>query len=178
MQIIMKKVRPFEKTGILSNPDLMRLDLIPSRQRYDQGPVVMVECVQEIPCDPCAAACARKAITIEGNITNIPKVNFDLCNGCTLCIPRCPGLAIFVVNKNYSKQEASITLPYEFLPIPQKCEIVEGLDRAGKKVCRARVEKVITAKSFDHCAVITIIVPKKYWNRVRNFRLLKAGKRK
>jgi Fe-S-cluster-containing hydrogenase component 2 len=174
----MLKTRRYEKTGILSDSDLAKLNLLPSARRLEKGPVVMVECVQEIPCDPCASACARKAITIEGNITNIPKVNFDLCNGCTLCIPHCPGLAIFVVNKNYSKQEASITLPFEFLPIPQKGEIVEGLDRAGKKVCRARVDKVITAKSFDHCAIITIIVSKKYWNKVRNFRILKAGKRK
>jgi Fe-S-cluster-containing hydrogenase component 2 len=173
----MVKIRPFEKIGILANSDLLKLNLTPSRRRYDQGPVVIVECIQEIPCDPCAAACPKKAITIEGNITNIPKVNFELCNGCTLCIPKCPGLAIFVVNKNYSKKEAGVTLPYEFVPLPKKGEIVYGLDRAGKKVGRARVEKVLTNKTFDHCAVITIIVPKKYWNNVRNFSFLREKKK-
>jgi Fe-S-cluster-containing hydrogenase component 2 len=172
----MNKIRSYEKTGILADSDLKKLNLLPSTKRVNQGPVVIVECVQEIPCDPCAAACLRKAITIEGNITNIPKVNFELCNGCTLCIPRCPGLAIFVVNKNYNKKEASVTLPYEFIPLPEKGEIVYGLDRTGKKVCRARVEKVIKSKSFDHCAVITIAVPKKYWNIVRNSQIIKERK--
>jgi Fe-S-cluster-containing hydrogenase component 2 len=168
----MIKTRPFEKTGILSNSDLRKLKLLPSTQRCNKGPVVIVECIQEIPCDPCVAACPKKAITIEGNITNIPKVNFELCNGCTLCIARCPGLAIFVVNKNYSKKEATITLPYEFLPLPGKGEVVYGLDRTGRKVCRAKVEKVLTSKTFDHCAVIAITVPKKYWNTVRNIKLI------
>lgn len=172
----MVKIRPFEKTGVLAVSDLKKLNLLPTTKRINQSPVVIVECVQKIPCDPCAAACPKKAITIEGNITNIPKVNFDLCNGCTLCIPRCPGLAIFVVNKNYNPKEATITLPYELIPLPEKGEIVYGLDRTGKKVCLARVEKVLTGKSFDHCAVITIAVPKKYWNVVRNFRIKKGRK--
>lgn len=172
----MAKLICYEKTGILSDSDLKKLNLLPSTKRANQGPVVIIECVQEIPCDPCAAACSRKAITIKGNITNIPKVNFKLCNGCTLCIPRCPGLAIFVVNKNYNNKEASVTLPYEFIPLPEKGEIVYGLDRTGKKICRARVEKVLTSKSFDHCAVISITVPKKYWNLVRNIKLIKERK--
>uniref|UniRef100_A0A7C6A7S0 4Fe-4S ferredoxin n=1 Tax=candidate division WOR-3 bacterium TaxID=2052148 RepID=A0A7C6A7S0_UNCW3 len=172
----MIKIRQFEKTGVLQDSDLRRMKLLPPTKRLNQGPVVIVECVQEIPCDPCASACPRKAIRIEGNITNVPRVDFDLCNGCTLCIPRCPGLAIFVVNKNYNEKEATITLPYEFIPLPQKGEIVYGLDRTGKKVCTARVEKVLTGKSFDHCAVITIAVPKHYWNVVRNFRSKKERK--
>jgi len=167
----MEKTHPYEKTGILSSADLKRLNLLPSNQRLNKGPVVVVECVQEIPCDPCAEACPKKAITIEGNITNIPKVNFELCNGCTLCISCCPGLAIFVVNKNYNEKEAALTLPYEFIPLPEKGEVVSGLDRTGKKVCRARVEKVLTSKAFDHCAVITIAIPKKYWNTVRSIKL-------
>lgn len=172
----MAKIRHYEKTGILTNADLAKLHLLPSNQRCQKGPVVIVECVQEIPCDPCADACPKKAITIEGNITNIPKVNFDLCNGCGLCIPKCPGLAIFVVNENYSSKQATITLPYEFVPLPRPGEIVDGLDRAGKKICRAKVAKVLISKGFDHCAVITIIVPKRYWNKVRNIRLVRERK--
>ena len=172
----MIKIRSYEKNGILKDSNLKKLNLLPSTKRANQNPVVIVECVQKIPCDPCAVACPKKAITIKGNIINIPKVNFKLCNGCTLCIPRCPGLAIFVVNKNYNIKEASVTLPYEFIPLPKKGEIVFGLDRTGKKVCRTRVERVINSKSFDHCAVITIAVPKKYWNIVRNFRLIKERK--
>ena len=167
----MKKSIPvFERTGVLTEADLKRHKLLPSRARFSKGPVVVVECVQEIPCNPCADACARKAIKIEGNITNIPQVDFDACNGCTVCIARCPGLAIFVVNRNYNAKEASIALPYELLPRPKKGDIVTALDRSGKPCCKARVEKILESRALDRCAVVTIAVPKKYYNVARGIR--------
>ncbi|MCX8014660.1 MAG: 4Fe-4S binding protein, partial [candidate division WOR-3 bacterium] len=157
----------YQKTGVLSESDLKRLKLLPSKDRFDKGPVVVVECIEKIPCNPCADACPKKAITIEKSIIEIPSVDFDTCNGCGLCIARCPGLAIFVINKNYNEKEASISLPYEFLPRPQKGETVLALDRQGKVVSNARVEKVLDTKIIDRWAVITIAVPKKYYNTVR-----------
>ncbi len=162
----------YKNTGVLAESDLRKSKLLPSKKRFDKGPVVIVECVEKIPCNPCVAACPKKAITIEGSIIEIPKVNFDICNGCGLCIARCPGLAIFVVNKNYNKKEAAISLPYEFSPKPQKGEIVQSLDRQGKIVCKARTEKVLDAKILDRCAVITIAVPKRFYNRVRFIKLI------
>lgn len=161
----------YQQTGIVTETDLKNNGLLPTKERLNQGPVVIIECVEKIPCNPCVEACPKKAITIKGNITNIPQVNFDICNGCTLCIARCPGLAIFVVNKNYSEKESAISLPYEFLPRPQKGETVKALDRQGKVVCKARVEKVIDTKAFDRCAVVTIAVPKRFYNRVRFIKL-------
>jgi len=162
----------YERTGVLRPEDLKRAGLLPSPERFEKGPVVVVECLQEIPCNPCVDACARKAITIEGNITNLPKVNFDACNGCTLCIARCPGLAIFVVNKNYNRKEAAISLPYELLPRPLKGDIVAAVDRSGRKVCPARVERVLDSKALDRCAVVTIAVPKRFHNTVRGIRIV------
>jgi Fe-S-cluster-containing hydrogenase component 2 len=164
---------PYQKTGVLSESDLKKSKLLPAAERFNKGPVVIVECVEKIPCNPCVDTCSRKAITIEGSIIEIPKVNFDICNGCGICIARCPGLAIFVVNKNYNKKEATISLPYEFLPRPQKGDIVKALDRQGKIVCQARVEKVLDAKALDRCAVVTIVVPKEYYNKVRFIKLNK-----
>jgi len=158
---------PYQTTGILTESDLQKQRLLPSKKRFEKGPVVIVECVEKIPCNPCVEACPKKAITIEGDITNIPQVNFDICNGCTVCIARCPGLAIFVVHKNYNKKEAAISLPYEFVPRPQKGDIVKALDRSGKVVCNARIEKILDAKAVDRCAVVTILIPKKYYNKVR-----------
>lgn len=160
----------YQKTGVISENDLKKAKLLPSQKRFKKGPVVVVECVENIPCNPCVAACPRKAITIPEQITNIPKVDFNLCNGCSLCISKCPGLAIFVVHKNYNKKEAAISLPYEFTPRPQKGDTVKALDRYGKYVCRARVEKVLDAKTFDRCAIVTIAIPKKYYNQVRFFK--------
>ncbi|MBS4015560.1 MAG: 4Fe-4S ferredoxin [Candidatus Latescibacteria bacterium] len=158
----------YEKTGYLTETDLKKAKLLPSQARFNKGPVVIVECVENIPCNPCVAACPKKAITIPGAITNIPQVDFNICNGCSLCIAKCPGLAIFVVHKNYREKQAAISLPYEFSPKPDKGKTVQALDRQGKFVCLARVEKVLDAKALDRCAVVTITVPKKYYNKVRS----------
>lgn len=161
----------YQRTGILTEADLKVNGFLPSQKRFERGPVVIVECVEKIPCNPCVAACPKKAITIDGSIIEIPKVNFDICNGCTMCIARCPGLAIFVVNKNFNKTESSISLPYEFLPRPEKGEPVKALNRQGKILCNARVEKILDTKAHDRCAVVTIAVPKRYYNKVRFIKL-------
>jgi sarcosine oxidase subunit alpha len=157
----------YQKTGIVTESDLKKAKLLPSLERFDKGPVVIIECVENIPCNPCVDACARKVITIKGAITNIPEADFNKCNGCKVCIARCPGLAIFVVHKNYNDKEAAISIPYEFSPKPKKDDIVDALDRTGKKVCKAKVIQVLDAKALDRCAVITITVPKRYYNKVR-----------
>jgi hypothetical protein len=73
-----------------------------------------------------------------------------------------------VVNMTYADEEAAVQLPYEFLPLPEKDEIVDGLDREGEKVCTARVVKVLNPKKFDRTPVITIAVPKECAMTVRN----------
>ncbi|MEO0072281.1 MAG: 4Fe-4S binding protein [candidate division WOR-3 bacterium] len=161
----------YKKTGVLTEADLKKAGLLPSKERLEKGPVAIIECIENIPCNPCMYACPRKAIKIPGIITNLPQIDFDLCNGCGSCIARCPGLAIFVVNKNYNEKEATVSFPYEFLPRPKVGEIVTATDRYGQPVCRARVEKVLDSKANDRCAVITIAVPKKYYNKVRFIKL-------
>jgi Fe-S-cluster-containing hydrogenase component 2 len=162
----------FDRTGVLREADLRRRKLLPSKARFGRGSVVVVECIQEIPCNPCVDACARKAITIAGNITHVPNVDFDACNGCTVCIARCPGLAIFVVHKNYGPKEAAISLPYELLPRPQKGDVVQAVDRSGRVCCPGRVVKLRDRKPLDRCAVVTIAVPKRYYNTVRGIRII------
>ncbi len=134
-----------------------------------------MECVEHIPCNPCASACPRQAITITGGLTELPRVDFEKCNGCTVCIARCPGLAIFVVNYNYSKTEATVTLPYEMLPRPVVGDKVEALDRSGRNVALGRVVRVQDTKAQDRCAVVTVAVPKHLWNKVRSIRVRKQG---
>jgi Fe-S-cluster-containing hydrogenase component 2 len=169
------KIKRFQQNGVLSKTELKAKGLLPSPARLKNGPVVVVECVENIPCNPCAYACPRKAITINGNLTDTPRVDFDRCNGCGACIARCPGLAIFVVNLKFSDREATVTLPYELLPRPELGERVWGLDRRGEKVCPARVVRVVDTKAFDHCALVTVAVPKRFWNEVRSIRLKRCG---
>jgi Fe-S-cluster-containing hydrogenase component 2 len=143
---------------------------VPTKERLAAGPVVLVECIENIPCNPCAYACPRKAITIEGELTDTPKVDSSKCNGCTLCISKCPGLAIFVVHKDYSKTEATVTMPYELLPRPETGARVVCLDRAGRAVCKGKIVKVLDTKALNRCAVVTVAVPKRFWNTVRGVR--------
>lgn len=135
-----------------------------------KGPVVIIECPEEIPCNPCETICPSKAIVIGEPITNLPQVLEEKCKGCRLCIPICPGLAIFVVDNTYSANEATVSMPYEFLPLPQEGDAVQGLDRKGKVVCEGKVIKVENPHKNDNTAVITIVIPKKYSNQVRNIR--------
>ena len=162
---------PHQRTGVLSLKDLAARGAVPPKERLAAGPVVMVECIENIPCNPCAYACPRKAITIEGELTDTPKVDFSKCNGCTLCIAKCPGLAIFVVHKDFSKTEAAVTIPYELLPRPEAGAKVECLDRAGQVVGKGRVLKVLDTKALNRCAVVTVAVPKRFWNTVRSIRV-------
>jgi len=156
---------------VISTRELSARGAVPSEERLAAGPVVMVECIENIPCNPCAYACPRQAITIKGELTDTPEVDFSKCNGCTLCLSKCPGLAIFVVHKHFSKTEAAVTIPYELLPRPETGARVTGLDRAGRAVCKARVLKVLDTKAMNRCAVITVAVPKRYWNTVRSIKV-------
>ncbi|MGQ9678489.1 MAG: NADH-quinone oxidoreductase subunit I [bacterium] len=164
-------LKSYQRSGVLTKSELKVRKIIPSIERLKKGPVAIVECIEEIPCNPCVDACPRHAIAIEGNLTTPPKVDFSRCNGCGTCIYRCPGLAIFVVDYCYSQQEAAVSLPYELLPRPEPGERVVALDRNGKRVCDARVVRVQDKEFQNRCAVVTVAVPKKFWNDVRGFSL-------
>ena len=41
----------YKSTGIITKEDIA----IPSEERLKKGPVVIIECVENIPCNPCVA---------------------------------------------------------------------------------------------------------------------------
>ena len=90
------KMSSILKVGYPCMEELRKVPGFPSEERMRKGPVAVIECVQEIPCNPCQAACPKKAITIGENITHLPVLDQEVCIGCGICISRCPGLAIFV----------------------------------------------------------------------------------
>lgn len=120
----------------------------------------VIECSQNIPCNPCQDACKFGCITVGETITSLPCVNPDAeCINCGMCVASCSGQAIFLVDETYEPGYATVTLPYEFLPLPQVGERGQGLDRGGRAVCPAQVVDVRTAKAFDHTTLLTIKVP-------------------
>lgn len=155
--------------GIPTTEDLATR--IPPEERRRKGPVVMIECFQKIPCNPCYTACKHGAIQKFEDINDLPSVNFDNCNGCGLCISKCPGLAIFVIDETYSETQATVSLPFEFLPLPHEGEEVDLLNRSGKKVGKGKVLKVRNGKYEDRTPVITVAVPKELSMVVRNIKV-------
>ena len=159
------------KDGFFDLEELKILPGVPSEERLKKGPVVVIECAQEIPCNPCEDACVKGAIEIGESIVNLPKLKENLCTGCGLCIAACPGQAIFVGDMTYSPTEATVQLPFEFLPYPKAGDVVDGLNRAGQKICDAKILKVLVPKTFDRTAVVKIAVPKSFGMEVRNIKL-------
>jgi Fe-S-cluster-containing hydrogenase component 2 len=155
--------------GVLSKRELSELSGVPSAERLAKGSVAVVECNQEIPCNPCQAACPRKAIRVD-ELTSVPVLDEEKCNGCGTCVAPCPGLAIFVVDMTYSDGEALVTMPYEFLPYPDVGETVDVLDRSGKRICEGTIEKVRTPKKNDRTAVVLVSVLKKHGMEARAIR--------
>lgn len=161
-----------EKTGVPTADQIKKI--APTAERLKQGPVAVVECFQEIPCDPCQYACRHEAIKVFKDINDLPVIDHELCNGCGVCISQCPGLAIFVVDDSYGENEGLVKMPYEYLPLPRAGEIVTGLDTEGREVCSARVVKVQNTRTMDRTPVVTLAVPRDQVMRVRSF-LRKGG---
>jgi len=156
-----------ERTGIPTDNDLEKV--IPGKKRLAQGPVVIIECFQKIPCDPCAISCKLGAIKPFKDINDLPQVDFDKCTGCGICISSCPGLAIFVIDMNYSDEKSLTKLPYEMLPLPQKGEDVYALDRAGSILVKAKVVRVLKIKNKTN--IISLEVPKNMAMKVRSIKV-------
>lgn len=131
----------------------------------------VIECTQNIPCNPCQDACHFNCIVVGKHITDLPKVNQNAtCVGCGNCVVSCPGQAIFLVNNHYDENSASVSLPYEFLPYPQKGEKGVALGRDGKEVCEAEVISCKLNNNADHTAILTIKVPRNMANFARFYR--------
>jgi len=179
--------------GIPTKDDIAKIT--PPEQRLSEGPVAIVECFQEIPCNPCVKACKRGAIIMHhdagrfdltasvvsekawtelsqpSSINDLPVVNHELCNGCGVCISYCPGLAIFVVDKSYSDKFALVKLPYEYVPVPEAGQQVEGLDRAGKVLGNFEVVKVTSGGKKNMTYTVSLAVPKNLAMEVRGCRV-------
>lgn len=144
------------KTGI-PTPEQV-LSRFPANQEVLFKPKAIIECYEDIPCNPCETSCPYQAITIGPDINQQPKVNFDLCTGCTLCMTSCPGLAIIIAQ--IKEEYALLKIPYEFLPRPQKGEIWYGVNRSGDVICDVTIENTLLSKRQDKTLLVSIQIPK------------------
>jgi len=159
------------KTGFLSQEELNNGPGIPSAVRRQKGPVAVLECLEDIPCNPCESSCRVEAITVGEDITTPPRLDEDKCIGCRTCVPICPGQAIFIVDESLPDGRAAIEMPYEYRPLPEKDEVVTALDRAGQEIGDAHVTAVRKTVKMDQTATVIIEVPREWSMRARAIRL-------
>lgn len=155
------------KNGYLDMEEVLDIPGFPGMETLAKKKCVVIECQQNIPCNPCEAACPHHAITIGEPITNLPVVDPEKCIGCGLCVAQCPGQACFLVDQTAEDYD-TVTLPYEYYPLPEKNQEVYGLSRSGEYLVKAIVVRVVMTKKNDRTAVIEVKVPKGYGMKVRN----------
>lgn len=155
------------KTGVISEEEFKRCKGLPSEERIKKGPVAFLECIQDIPCNPCELACKYGAITVGNPITNPPALDEDKCIGCGQCIAKCPGLAIFLEDHSYSETEALVAIPYEYRYLPQKGHKVHVVSREGKIIGTGMVERVVNIRNYDKTIVLYLKVDKSIARQVR-----------
>jgi NADPH-dependent 2,4-dienoyl-CoA reductase/sulfur reductase-like enzyme/Fe-S-cluster-containing hydrogenase component 2 len=121
----------------------------------------VIRCVQEIPCNPCSAACPEKLIDM-GHIMELPRYQGKGCLGCGNCVTVCPGLAIVLVHEDYdpSGEMALVTMPFEFAD----CDIALGskvctTDMDGKIVGQGTLIAVRERKDQDRRRLVMVEIP-------------------
>jgi Fe-S-cluster-containing hydrogenase component 2 len=159
------------KTGVLTEKELKDSPGIPTEARRQKGPVASIECLEDIPCNPCESSCNVDAIIVGEDITNLPHLDGDKCVACQTCVYICPGQAIVMVDESLPDGKATIMMPYEYRPLPEKGEVVSALDRAGQELGDATVVAVRQTKRMDQTATVTIEVPKEWSMQARAIRL-------
>ena len=119
-------------------------------------PKAVLECFEEIPCNPCATSCPFDAIYIGDAIHHVPTINLEKCTGCGLCVVACPGLAIYTVQINQDK--AVFKIPYEMPGTMEVNQMVQAINRKGEVIGEAKIVGIKKPKTFDCTALVTIEV--------------------
>lgn len=104
----------WQKTGdvLKSKPGKVYERRIPEKE---EGVFPIINCIQEIPCNPCTTVCPKDCIKLDGDsIMNVPLYVNDACIGCEQCVAICPGLAITLVDYRKSPDYVVVTVPFEF----------------------------------------------------------------
>lgn len=148
---------------MLDNTGVPTKELIQSRFPQDEylvRPKAITECYEAIPCNPCETSCPFHAITVGDDINTPPKVDFDACTGCGICVYNCPGLAIFTVQ--IKDDYLLFQIPYEFVPRPEVGDIMHAVNRSGEIIDTCVIMKVTNTVKQDKTTLLNVKVDRKH----------------
>ncbi|HYG58123.1 MAG TPA: FAD-dependent oxidoreductase [Symbiobacteriaceae bacterium] len=144
----------------------------------EEGVFPIFHCTQEIPCNPCSAACPNGLIHIDRrDIRAVPAFSKTgpkgkPCGGCEKCVANCPGLAITMVDFRRDPYFPHVTIPFEFLKASVKVgDMVTVLDTAGTVLGQAPVTDVRVLKAFDRTLLVRVQAPKVIAKKIAGLRV-------
>ncbi len=115
----------------------------------------VLRCTQEIPCNPCASVCRRRAIRLEGDsLRGVPRFTGGDCTACMRCVAMCPGQAIVVVDRREDPQRPVVTVPFEFVVEPGS--LVTAVDSRGEPLGRVEVVRVLDRQSQHRTKLVQL----------------------
>ena len=120
---------------------------MPTPQRAEEKPFVLIDCLYGFACNPCAFSCPFGAIT-KDSTSSAPDIDFDKCVGCMQCVSQCPGLAMF----GYNLKKQMLSLPVEFdVEVGSDVWLV---DNDGNQIGEGVIDKVMRKENKTHIAQI------------------------
>lgn len=143
----------------------------------EEGVIPIFHCTQEIPCNPCTAVCPQGLIQIdESDIRKLPSYIGEqidkACVGCEKCVTICPGLAVTLVDYRKEREQASVTIAYEYLR--ESIEVgdrVTVLNTAGQALGNVEVIGVRAVKAFDRTIAVKVRAPREYAKQIAGIRI-------
>jgi Fe-S-cluster-containing hydrogenase component 2/bacterioferritin-associated ferredoxin len=134
------------------------------------GAVAVVDCREEIPCNPCEKACRKGAIVVGEDICRPPRYEPDLCDGCGRCVSLCPGMAVFLLDRSAGAGQARVTVPYEMQEEIVKDSEAWAMDKEGNPLGKGKIVKTAKMGRRDKTVLVTIEVPEEWALKVRGVR--------
>ncbi len=87
-----------------------------------------------------------------------------------MCVASCSGQAIFLVAEETEPGYGEVTIPYEFLPLPEVGDKGTGLGRDGRPLCPVEITRVRSSKAFDGTNLVTMKVPMRFIDQARFYK--------
>ena len=108
----------------------------------------------------------------DDEISRFPGISVDEshCINCGMCVASCSGQAIFLVAEETEPGYGEVTIPYEFLPLPEVGDKGTGLGRDGRPLCPVEITRVRSSKAFDGTNLVTMKVPMRFIDQARFYK--------